>query len=86
MPARCPRRFLRRGGGVGADALVTLPEATEGTLAETDATVAERFREAAVGAGGGTMDTGVGVIFLLGLLGTDLVAVGMGRWKTSTGS
>ena len=87
VPARCPRRFLR--GGADADALVTLPEApeaTEGTLAEAAAAVAERFREAAVGAVGGTMAAGVGVIFLLGLLGTDLVAVGMGRWKTSIGS
>ena len=57
------------------------PEATEGTLAEADAAVAERFREAAVGADGGTMAAGVDVIFLLGLLGA-----GMGRWKTSTGS
>ena len=67
-----------------ADALVTLPEApeaTEGTLAEAAAAVAERFREAAVGAGGGTMAAGVGVIFLLGLLGA-----GMGRWNTSIGS
>jgi hypothetical protein len=79
VPARCPRRFLRGGGGgADADTLVALreaPEATDGTLAEA-AAAAERFREAVVGMGA----SGVSVIFLFGLLGAGLdMRSGLGR-------